>query len=613
MSHVLAIARREIEERAFVFIAAVAIALVSLVVLVIPYGTFPERRGGVVILGSFLGVAFTWALALILGATLVGRELTERRLSFYFTRPVSPSAIWFGKLLAALVLLAVSFAIVHAIPLGFGIAEWRTMSMMSRRSAAVSTLAIGVLLMLVSHVVSTWVRSRSPILGLDFIAVLLAIGCFIATVQPLIIAFGPVSGVAAVYVLALLVASIGGGAWQLSRGRIDARRNHRALSKFVWIVIAAAAVTMFAYSRWVLAARPSDFTSVRGAQRGNIVWMYGTARGFYPSFLVNAATGAYVPAGRAHFMSGDVVAVINPSPTLQNAKAGVFGGVPISELTITRLARVPERIAVLPLSGRIDTVGVSADGSRAAIVADQILTVYDTASKHALASSRVGWVSSSSQIQFVAPDVARVFLAPEGERTLTVRDFNVRTRQWSDVAGPMPLMSPFLYRVAGNLLLTHGRRGEAELRDLRNPSAVQTIAVGQDRGVWVLRDGRQAIYSYRAPAFIEIRRNGVQERVVRFAPDVESVRVSEEIGDHQLLVSANSHSRNERYDTTTYLLDANTGTLSGAMPHVTAAGAWPGSIGIADPGVTHRALLHAGTGRIEAIDVRTGTISQSVK
>ncbi|HEX3107483.1 MAG TPA: hypothetical protein VHU41_00210 [Thermoanaerobaculia bacterium] len=612
MSHILAIARREIEERAFVFVAAIAMALVSLVVLVIPHGTFADRHGGVVILGSVLGVSFTWALALILGATLVGRELSEKRLSFYFTRPVSASAIWFGKLIAAVVLLTVCFAIVHAIPLGFGVREWRTMSTMSRQSAALSILAIAVVLMLFSHVLSTFIRSRSAILGLDFVALLLAVGFFIATAEPLALAYalGPASNVAGIYIGALLIACVGGGAWQLSRGRIDARRNHRELSLFVWSIVAVAALATFAYSRWVLAAKPADMTSVAGAQGGNIVWLHGSARGFYPDFLMNTATGAFVPAGRTHFESGDVVAVVAPSETLQNAKLAFGGGFQRPSdwtLTVTRLARTPERIAVLPLSGRIDMVGVSADGSRVAIAADQILSVYDTRSGHSLASSRVGLFSSASQIRFVTPDIVRTFVTDEGSHTLTVKDFDVRTRQWSGVAGPIGLMDSHLYRVVGNRLLTRDV-AQVELRDLGDPKALRTFPAGRYDAMWIMRDGRQAIYRYGRPASVEIRRDGVSQQVVRFGPEIESVRVSDEIGDHRLLVVALARSRNERYDMTTYILDANTGVLSGAMAHILPAAAWPGALGMRDPAATDHALLHRDTGKMDVVDLRTGAI-----
>jgi ABC-type transport system involved in multi-copper enzyme maturation permease subunit len=616
MSHVLAIARREIEERAFVFVAAIGIALASLVALAIPHGTFADRRSAVVMLGSFLGVAFTWALALILGATLIGRELSENRLSFYFTRPIGGSAVWFGKLLGALVLLAVSFAIVNVIPLGIGVAEWRMMSSVSRQFAVIATLAAAVVLMLGSHVISTWIRSRSPIIGLDFVASLIAAGVFIAIAEPLLLrlAFGPFWNVVTLALAALLIAAIGGGAWQLSRGRIDARRNHRELSIFVWIVVFIAAIAMFAYSRWVLAATPKDFTEVGGFQRGNMIEAQGAARGFYPEFVINSATGAFVPAGRFAAESGDMAAIVSPSSTFENAniafsrsRFGSDGGVPADwTLTIVRLAQAPEQIAVLPLSGHVEALGVSSDGSRAAVVIDDILTVYDTRSRHALASSRIGRVMSAVRLEFVAPDTVRAFLPSESTHSLTVRDFNVATRQWTNVAGPLPILRPFFYRVAGPILATRDG-SQVEIRDLRNPSVVQTLPVDKDDGIWLLRDGGQAIYHYGSGAYVEIRHDGIPPRRVPFGADIQSVRIAGELADGRLVLTAYAHAKMDRFDTTTYLFDPRTGGLGTPMPHVSATVGWPAMLGISDA-TTHRALLHRNSGKIDVVDLQTGVV-----
>jgi ABC-type transport system involved in multi-copper enzyme maturation permease subunit len=612
MTHILAIARREIEERALVFVAAIAFALIPLVLLVIPtgHGAFAERKSGVVILGFFLGVAFIWALALILGATMVGRELSEKRLSFYFTRPISGSAVWFGKLLAALALLAVSFAILNVIPLVLGSREWQSMSTVTRQFAVFRILAMAVLLMFGGHVVSTWIRSRSPIVALDFVAFLVVAGVLVATAEPLVLmsAFGPLSNVTAVAIAAFLVAVIGGGARQLSRGRIEVRRNHRELSIFVWSVAFVAAVVTFAYGRWVVAATPRDFTSVQGMQRGGVVEVHGSARGFYPEFVVNPATGAFVRGGTLFAEAGDVVAVLAPSSTFENAKIAFLRGQLPSDwmLTVTRLANPAEQIAALPMSGHVRALGISADGSRAAVLADEILTVYDTRSRHALASVRVGRVASAAQMKFVAPGTVRTFFPEEGTRVLRVHDFNVGTRQWTNVAGPLQLKSLFLYRVVGPLLLTRSQE-QVEVRDLRNPGAVQTAPADASHGIWFLRDGRQAIYRYGRPASVAIRRNGAQERLVQFPPDVESVRVAGELADGRLLVSTYTHSRNE-LESTTYFLDPRTGALEHPMAHVFASLGWPTAIGISDPAVKYGALLHRDSGKIDAVDLQTGAV-----
>jgi ABC-type transport system involved in multi-copper enzyme maturation permease subunit len=605
MSAVLAIARREIEERSFVFVAAIAIALVPCVVLVVPHGSFSERKSGLVALGFFLAVAFTWALSLILGATLVGRELSEKRLSFYFTRPVSGSAIWFGKLLAAIALLVITFAIVNAIPLGLGGHEWQTMSTITRTWAAIDIIAIGLILMLTAHVVSTWVRSKSPILALDFAALLVVVGVVILAAVPLLfaIALGPVTNVAALFLVAVIVASVGGGAWQLSRGRIDARRSHRELSAFLWSVLAIASISALVYSRWVLAATPREVTSPSAMQQGTLVELRGRARGYFPEFVVNPANGMFVHSSLMTAESGNVVAVAAPAPRLTDILLGKLSGPRDWALTITRLDRQPRTLATLPLGGWILALGVSGDGSRLAVDADGILTVYDTPSRHALASWKIDNFSNM-KLQFVSPFVVRAFL-PRGHE-LHVRDFDARTRQSNDVIAPALMSNDFQYRVAGSLLMTRNR-SSVEIRDLSNPAAAPlAITVGESDGVWLMRDGRLAIYHRGAPASLEIQRNGVPQRLIRFDQDAGSVRVAAEIGRGKLIVS--THTRQRRFDSTTYVVDADSGTMSAPIPHAMAISMWPWGLGVSEPGETHRAIMRHDLKRVDVIDLATGAI-----
>ncbi|HEX7191722.1 MAG TPA: hypothetical protein VF381_09135 [Thermoanaerobaculia bacterium] len=605
MTHVLSIARREIEERAFVFVAAIAIALVSLIVLVIPHGSFGERKSGVVFLGFFLGVSFTWALALILGATLVGRELSEKRLSFYFTRPLSGSAVWFGKLLAALVLLAVSFAIVHAIPLGLGFDEFRTMSTITRGTAVAGVLAVAILLMTFAHVLSTWIRSRSAILGLDFVALLIVLGIFLASALPLVVseALFPFSNVVALFVVALLIVGIGGGAWQLNRGRIDARRNHRELSIFVWVVVGIAAVSALVYSRWVLGATPRDGRARWVIGRGGMLEITDEARGYWPSFIVNPATGAYVHGSRPVATAGTAVATVVATPTLFNAQRAFQRRFPLVDqaVEVSRLEREPRTIASIPVTGYVTALGVNEDGSRVAIVTDDILTVYDTRSGKDVASSKLK-VWRNAQLRFVSPFVLRAF-TPLGEE-LRVRDFDLRTRTWSNVVFGVSIRSEMQYQIAGQLVLTRNN-SSAEVRDLRDPGAFHVIPLSKDNGVWLMKDGRLAIFHRAQPAYIEIQRNGVQQRLIRFSRDAEAVRVGGEIGNGQLLASSWVH-ESQSFDMTTYIIDASTGAITRTMPHTYVVG--PGGLGAHDPEAKYSALFHRDSGKIDVIDLQTGAI-----
>lgn len=604
MTHVLAIARREIEERAFVFVAAIAIALVSPLALLMPYESVKDRLSVVVPLSFILGVAFTWGLALILGGTLVGRELSERRLSFYFTRPLSGAAIWFGKLLAALVLLASAFAIVHVFPFGFGEREFRAMSTFSRSAVAGSILGIAVGLMFAAHMLSTWIRSRSPILGLDFIAFIVFVVLLAVVILPLAVVFAvrPATYILTALAAAFGIAGIGGGAWQLTRGRIEARRNHRELSLFVWSVIFVAIAGSLAYSRWVLGATPQELQSSRVNQEGSFFQLLGEARGARPSFVVDPSSGAYL-RGSSWLTEGAgnsvVEALLSPSPA--SVMSALFGKTqPVWTLRVARCDHDCTVLMNLAFTGGPDAVGVTADASRAAMIADGILTVYDVRSGHVLASVRADR-SRAARLRFISPDVVRVFTPLNDE--LSVTDFDVRTRKSTAVIPPVKVSNGYEYQVGGDILVTRSEAG-AEVRDLRNPQSVETIALSKKDGVWVMRDGRHVIIRRGLPA-IEIHQGGVQQRVIPFDRDVAALRVSAEIGRAKLLVSTTGTKKN---DMRVYIVDADTGAMSSPMPRTWAVGPWPSNIGVTDPDVRYRPVQHRDTGKIDVIDLQTGAI-----
>ena len=90
MRHALVIARREIAEKRFVLFAALAFAALPFLLAAIPIARGSGGPRDVMdIVAGLLCIGFTLALALILGANVIGRDLSENRLSFYFSRPVS--------------------------------------------------------------------------------------------------------------------------------------------------------------------------------------------------------------------------------------------------------------------------------------------------------------------------------------------------------------------------------------------------------------------------------------------------------------------------------------------------------------------------------------------
>ena len=105
MNVAMVIARRELTEKRFVFVAAAAFLVLTLIVPFMPGIQTGERASALAVASLGLAINFTVGLGAILGATIVGRELSDGRLSFYFSKPIPATSIWWGKLIAAATLV----------------------------------------------------------------------------------------------------------------------------------------------------------------------------------------------------------------------------------------------------------------------------------------------------------------------------------------------------------------------------------------------------------------------------------------------------------------------------------------------------------------------------
>jgi hypothetical protein len=538
-----AVLGREICERRLLALLSLVLGGAAVAVPLLP----GVRPGGVALSdlqgGMALGLALllTTILALFLGGSVVASDLAERRLAFYFSRPLPGWAIWGGKMAAALVLVFGSglLALAPAVLLGRNLSVdgiWGVAGVVSVSGPGLFLAwAAGLVsLFLTAHAASVIVRARSAWALLDLTALGVATGLIWGMVrwlrragvflywpgtEPGILLWMEV-GLFAAVLLALALA----GALQVVQARTDLRRAHQVLSQTLWGTVLAAALLFAACGLWVLSAGPGDLLGVHGvsaAPEGRWIAFCGPAahrHGYDPGFFYDLDSGRSVrarfklvslytayerPTILARFSADGRRAVWlenedgTPSPFLSGA---------LFRLDLDRPGAGP---AQTPLSFRSPPRGfaLSADGRRvAAYTWEERLTVASVDDGKLLAAIRYDSPSSAPLLAFAGPDRVRIY------ETLPI-DLYTHTRSRRavtseilelDLAGGHPtlrrtgafpplsggLREQSLSPDGGRILLRGG--DDLSLFDARTGALLARLGDGRSRGTF-LRDGRAVV------------------------------------------------------------------------------------------------------------------------
>ncbi|HSS51321.1 MAG TPA: hypothetical protein VLX28_20450 [Thermoanaerobaculia bacterium] len=536
----VAVFEREIVERRLLLLGALILGLVPLAAPLVP--GLPAASPAEVRSGVALGLALiiSLVLALFLGGSVIARDLGERRLGFYFARPLTGGAIWGGKLAAAAALAAGAGALALLPVLCLGEVPdpggyWGSFvnggAILGRAGLATVWLVVLVLVVLVSHAGSVILRSRSPWLFLD----LAALGLTVATgwiclgilardgaglaasndlrqVVPsrfLLLQYIELA-VAAVVILALATA----GAAQVSRGRTDLHRGHRILSLVLWGILLPASLALAGYTAWFESPSPRDLVSVDNvmvAPAGPWIALYGqTAHrgGYLPGFLLDAGTGRFVRAnfGMPSWYRGrpPFVRFAADSRRVAWLQASGDPGWPdeldLMTLDLRRPGASP-RPAQLALKTSVSAFALSPDASRVSAVQNRRWIVAEVDSGRLLASAPVPEDYHPQEfLVFTGPGRVRRFTldaiwSPQRtqEILLTVWDLDVASGKvtHTDVretvmGNPLWLVSP----TGDHWLLRTGKA--LQLRDGATGKLIAEIGGKEDRASF-LPDGRIAL------------------------------------------------------------------------------------------------------------------------
>jgi hypothetical protein len=572
MNATLVIARRELAEKKFVFTAAVALAVIVSLMPLVPGIPAGGGRAVTVIASAILGVGFVLGLAAILGATMVGRELSEKRLSFYFSKPIPAVSVWTGKLIAAAILLTGTFLIV-SLPSFFAGKKVLTEVWAGEGRSLIPILAIIVTaFFFAGHILSTIARARSPWAFVDLVAAgALAFLAWLVA-RPLVdaMAFDMLGFISRIASWLLLVVALFAGAFQLSVGRSDRQRSHLALMRFLWPAIAVVIAISGAGVAWVVSANLTDLTGNIYASndgRSDYAIITGEARNrrdYHPAFLTNLATGEAERLGGAspffgvEFVEGGKKLLVFRQVDRKSGATEVF----VRDLR----KGSPEEATGLTITRWQGSVMTTADARRIAYISNGILTAYDVDSRRALGSVKVPANEIVRDMWFASPDVLRLHTLTGGgmkpipiDRAAMMYEFDLKTRAFRKTGEhhhmSTRVVSTFVSPDRTKVIIRDGNGGSI-VADSMTLAPLATIP-GVER-VIAFTDGRFAALAQSTLRVFSP--SGREERAIAVPAAVEEWR-AREIGPGKMIISVKETVGPKGQGWRVLIVDINTGAI----------------------------------------------------
>lgn len=436
MNAAILIASRELRDKYRVFITAAALALVPFIASILPFVRVKGSPDLIAVLGGMLAFSMCAGTAAVLGTTTIGRELSDGRLSFYFSKPIPPAAIWIGKAAAALIASIACWAIIAIPAILYAGDAWS--SVWTGGVDFIGGLAVvcAIAIFFTLHIGSTMSRSRSALLAVDFVLAGIAAACVSMILRPLVWAMATelIGGVVSAMTAGLLIVIAVAPIWQLANGRTDRKRSHAALSKALWPGVAIVLLLAAGFVGWIVSASPRDLQrNIEVAQAPASGWTVasGGARnrfGYRASFLIDREGRHYrVPPT---WWGADISRDGKTAAWLQPVKAFRRREMELYTLDLTRPGGDPVATGIRFTFGEF---ALSEDGKRIAISDQQNLAVHDLAAKRLLFSGRISGPGRTSDFFFVTPDLVRMIERPlkklaTEKATPVIREIDLRTK-----------------------------------------------------------------------------------------------------------------------------------------------------------------------------------------
>jgi hypothetical protein len=556
MRELLWITERELRERRLVLVGAFLLGLLTLAAPLLP-SVHSERP--IVVMdatATVMALLLSIGVAILAGGSAIGRDLAERRMGFYFSRPLGSLSIWGGKMLGAL-LLAIGAGLLVVLPvtfLGGGLLGGLTglvplhgiagvlgglVGRTSTPSFLLGLLALLSFLVVFANACNTALRARSKWILLDVIGLQLLLFFFWLSARPLLLAGADLLFTASLIAMAcaFLLAIVVAGAAGLALGRADIRVVHRGLSQTLAAVLSLFVLCFAGYSVWVRSADPSDlkqFWEASPAPTGSWVNVAGEAAGradYMPGFLINAATKESLRTGGMGWAGAREVTFSGDGTHAAWIKlaSSSFQGPAIADVMMADLGPNPvvKRTNLTIYPSWLEAMALSPDGSRLATVLNGTLSVIEMKSEKSRAATMLPIQHRSLRLDFVSNELIRIYLTAEvsaNARTKAVEIFelDIPTHHlWRTgaFAGIGAALSPAHDRLVTRVI---GQTREYHVVDARTGAEIASLgplAKGERGAAWLTSRGSLELVSGGERARAELHgADGRLTRVIDLGP-----------------------------------------------------------------------------------------------
>ena len=600
MTATMAILWREVTARRELLLMAVAVAIMISFLPFLPNIESYEASDVRAVASGVSAMALGWVLALLFGATVFGNDLSAGRLGFFFARPVSSFAVWWGRVLAVMALVWILEIIVLA-PAFFSagvdlFTSWDGVDWLTIHGYITAPL----MLFFLAHAIGIMARARTPWLILDMVgAVAVGMAAWL-NLRPLLEIGAETASwvIAGAMVSVLLIALAIAGSNGVAVGRVDLRRTHRALSLTLWSILAICMAAITVYGSWLRDFGPQDFDDVEVlsvAPDGEWAEVVGRAQNRLDVSrlcLISTVDGRWMLLPNPVYGFPGSVVYSDNGATAMWWGLEVGGG--LRTLSWADLDRpdpsVRQSNIFLPPDAHFT---LSADGSRFAVLENGTVSVYELGDERLLTAAKLPEDLRRATIFFPSSDTLRVFarLGSGEQVSLLIASLDAttgritRTGEIEDLAGDSLLaVDAGLERLVTWIRPMIGRPAIRSVYDAASGSLVRLL---DSRGFpRFLQDGRVVLSSEHDGDGLILAAEPVEggDRITHIVDDAAYFNLHGEAVPNGIVVSQladpSDRTKGRRVD----VIDIDSGELRNIGEHLRGGYPWlpwqPGKAGV---------------------------------